>query len=209
MSGEDLPPIFDKSVKALSFALNHTKSMYAQPLMSKVANALSEAEGDRPLRILSEHRLGGLDGAAQAGLIYLQLKKLPDHEILALICRAAVPAFPCSCRSPCCMGVRPNSEWITAIKSMSDYVREAQNPSPPLKGKKTINTPPQLRRMLVEKHFGRKYVIADLAEKFQVTEATITNHRKPITRILTDVEKSGWTNLDSYLTEVGIVGALL
>jgi hypothetical protein len=202
-------PLFDSSKKALAFAVNHTRMLYSQPLMTKAANYLADqSDPDKKSVIQKPFSLAGLDGAAQAGMIYAQLNKLSDFQIYVLIGRVAKPTFPCSCRSACCMGVRPNPEWTGAIKQISDMVRDEVAAQQEKKKKKT-STAPQLRRMLVEKYFGRNYVLADLAEQFQVTEATVISHRKPITDILNGVERSGWTALDSYLTELGIVGAIV
>lgn len=205
---QEAQPLFDSSRKALTFALNHSRSIYSQPLMTKAANAL-DGPSEGPSRIRREVSLAGLDGAAQAGLVFMQLNKLPDAEITVLICRAALHSFPCSCRSACCMGVRPNPEWIDAIKKATEFVKAyLLTQEEKDKKRKKIQTNPQLRRMLVEHFFGRKRSTADLAETFQLSEGTVINHRAPIFDVLNSLEKSGWSNLDAYLTEIGMVGAM-
>ena len=94
----EAPPLFDRSQKALAFALNHSRLMYAQPLMTKAANVLDSTKGEPNRRRNPD--LAGLDGSGQAGMILLQLRKLMDCQIHALVSRVAHPSFPCSCRQP-------------------------------------------------------------------------------------------------------------
>lgn len=198
-------PLFERSKAAVFFALNHTRSIYSQPLMNKAANALAAAAEGRkggPRR----DELVGLDGAGQAGLIYLHLENLPPFQRLALVARVAKHSFPCSCRSPCCMGVRPNPEWVDAIKKLNDYVRNEMDRLQ-AKSRKKIIINPQLRRMLIEKHFGRKHVNADLAEQFQLSENTITTYNYKVREILNGWEKDGWTQMDRELSDINIIGA--
>jgi hypothetical protein len=105
------------------------------------------------------------------------------------------------------MGVRPNPEWVEAIKQTAEYLRNEMARRQE-KARKKITINPQLRRMIIERHFGRKYVLADLAEQFQLSENTVITYRKMIADILVHIEKDGWSTLDVALTEVGIVGDL-
>lgn len=205
MEDQDSAPLFERSKAAVFFALNHTRSLYAQPLMNKAANALSAAQEGRK-GSPGREELRGLDGAGQAGLIYLHLERLPPFNKLALIARIAKHSFPCDCRSPCCMGLRPNPEWVDAIKKLSEYVRNEMERRQ-AKARKKVHINPQLRRMLIEKYFGRKYVNADLAEQFQLSENTVVTYNKTIRDILNGWEKDGWTALDRDLSSINIIGA--
>lgn len=198
-------PLFERSKSAVFFALNHTRSIYAQPLMTKAANALAAAEsGAKSSRRRDE--LIGLDGAGQAGLIYIHLENLPPFQRLALVARVSKHSFPCACRSACCMGVRPNPEWVDAIKKLNDYVRNEMDRQQ-AKSRKKIIINPQLRRMLIEKHYGRKYPNADLSEQFQLSENTITTYSSKVREILNGWEKDGWTQMDRELSDINIIGA--
>lgn len=202
-------PLFDTSRKALTFALNHSRLIYAQPLMTKVANMLDPSELGGKLK--RDFSLGGLDGAAQAGLIYTQLNKLTQPQIWAVVSRAALPSVPCACRSPCCMGEKPNPEWVNAIRSLDAWLAELPAEGKSSKSNKKsqfAKMQPVLRRKLIEKHFGRKYILADLAEEYNLTEATIINYRKPISLVLNGLEKGAWTDMDHLLTELGLVGGI-
>lgn len=208
---EVITPLFDSSLKAVSFALNHSTESYTVPLMTQAANALS---GGRSAGLYQPGRvnLSGLSGAGQAGLILRQLEALPRLEQLAVVARAAKPAFPCSCGSACCVGLRPNKQWALTVQELADIVGEflrfAQTATSAAKGKKRIHTPPQLRLKFVQKHFGIKHQLADLGEQFNLTESTVISHRKPIQAFLTQVERDGWEKMDNTLTHLNLVGAV-
>lgn len=206
---EQTQPLFEKSRAAVAFALNHSRSLYSQPLMTKAANALSaaqeKAQSSGRLRPGREE-LRGLDGAAQAGLIYIHLDRLAPFQRECLISRTAVHSFPCNCRSACCMGVRPNPEWVEAIKKVSDYLRNEIDRRQ-AKARKKITINPQLRRMLIERHFGRKHTLGDLAEQFQLSENTVASYSKTCSEILSGWEKDGWTAMDTVLSELDIIGS--
>lgn len=205
MDQEQDAALFERSKAAVSFAVNHTRSLYAQPLMNKAANALAAAQQGKSGKI-SREELRGLDGAGQAGLIWLHIDALPPFQKDSVLARVAPPTFPCNCRSACCMGVRPNPEWVEAIKRLSDYVRNEMTRQQE-KSRKKVTINPQLRRMLIEKHFGRKYPNADLAGQFDLSENTITTYSKWIRDILTAWERDAWTRLDLELSTVGVVGS--
>lgn len=205
MDHEQDAALFERSKAAVSFAVNHTRSLYAQPLMNKAANALAAAQQGKTGKV-SREELRGLDGAGQAGLIWLHIDALPPFQKDSVLARVAPPTFPCNCRSACCMGVRPNPEWVDAIKRLSDYVRNEMARQQE-KSRKKITINPQLRRMLIEKHFGRKYVNADLAGQFDLSENTIITYSKHIRDILTAWERSAFTTLDCQLSAIGVVGS--
>lgn len=205
MDHEQDAALFERSKAAVSFAVNHTRSLYAQPLMNKAANALAAAQQGKTGKV-SREELRGLDGAGQAGLIWLHIDALPPFQKDSVLARVAPPTFPCNCRSACCMGVRPNTEWVDAIKRLSDYVRNEMARQQE-KSRKKITINPQLRRMLIEKHFGRKYVNADLAGQFDLSENTIITYSKHIRDILVAWERSAFTTLDCQLSEIGVVGS--
>lgn len=198
-------PLFERSKAAVFFALNHTRSIYAQPLMTKAANAIAAATSGVKSGQRREELLG-LDGAGQAGLIYIHLENLPPFQRLTLVARVAKHSFPCACRSACCMGIRPNPEWVDAIKKLSDYVRNEMDRLQ-AKSRKKVTINPQLRRLLVEKYFGRKHVNADLSEQFQLAENTIITYSKHVRDILNGWEKDGWSQLDNELSDINIIGS--
>lgn len=211
--------LFDSSRKALLFALNATaRSRYSAPLMNKMmadgkVRRIELADGTKmtvavPRRRRNENLIG-MDGVAQAGMILLQLAKLPRPKQLVLIGSTLQSQLPCSCRSPCCRGYKMNSEWAQAIEELCDVLKNEANVTKK-KGVKGFSTPPMMRRALVEKHFipGKRIVLAELADACDVTEATVIKHRKLITEYLERADKDGWTALDASLTKAGIVGAL-
>ena len=198
--------MFDTSKKALAFALNHSRDSTGQPLMLKYANSLSEKSAGVTTKNFDAERLNREDSIILSGMILGHLATLPPYQQAALVATAARRTYPCACRQPCCSGFKPNKDWVDAVKQLCEHIRHTTDAMHHNSGKKRIHTNPQLRRMLVEKHFGQHYVLADLAEQFQITEATVINHRKPITLMLTNAQKDGQSALDEALTRAGIVG---
>lgn len=200
-------PLFATSRKALAFALNYSRHRYSQPLMNKAMAELKPKEvGGSSRSSLTIPELRGLDGAGQAGFIFLHFAKLTHAQRHVLICATAEPTQACSCRSPCCSGFKLNQEWTDSVEQVCHVLQEHAEFTRQ-KGKRGMSTHPVMRRALVEKHFGvGRVILADLAERCNVTEATVINHRKVIELYLTETEKDGWTALDGHLSAAGLIG---
>ncbi len=108
-------PMFDTAHGALVFAFNYAGQRYDRPMMLRAWPRRPPA----PAR-----DLGGLDGAAQAGMIRAQActpgpaGRVPDHRP-----RGAAHAIPCACRAARCAGTKPNMEWRNAVSFLADHVR--------------------------------------------------------------------------------------
>lgn len=155
-------------------------------------------------------QLRGLDGAATAGFILQHLANLPEQQQLALMGESMPSVLPCTCKSPCCAGTKPNPTWARIVSRMCHHLAvEAQLSK--IKGKKGLSTSPLLRSMLVEKHFlpRKTMILAAIAERIGVTEKTVIEHRRPIVDYLTKQADAGWRTFDVWLSEAGIVGAIL
>lgn len=94
-------PIFKSAHDALVFAFNYSGQAFARTTIVPVA---SKGIG-----------LGGLDGAAQAGIIRAEVKKLGQLQEALLTARYAPIWLPCDCGHPCCKGKVKNAEWEAAI----------------------------------------------------------------------------------------------
>lgn len=218
-------PLFDTSRRALSFALNHHRTKYAVPLMTKMMAEIQLAERPKKKRKGKEEpepqittlfrrspnpSLKGLDGAAQAGMILLHFAKLSDVKRHVLTCAVLRPTLPCSCRSPCCSGFKANPEFVDALLGVCVALKdEAEHRR--AHGKRGLKVHPIMHKALVEKHYevpGRRIILSELADQCNVSEATVVAHRKYIEAFLEQTEKDGWTNLDVLLTKAGIVGVI-
>ncbi len=111
----DATPPFDSYIDALIFAFNASSENYDRPYMNRVA---APAVG-------SGRGLGGLDGAAQAGMIRAEVRDLGRMREAILLARFAPRWIDCSCRAPCCSGRKPNQEWVDAIAHLAEYTRSA------------------------------------------------------------------------------------
>ena len=96
---------FNNAHAAIAFALNFASKTYQRPMINRMAYPSS----------IGLNSLGGLDGAAQAGMIRAELAKMGHVKEAMIIARMAPRKLPCSCRSACCAGTITNPEWLQAI----------------------------------------------------------------------------------------------
>lgn len=103
-------PLFSSAWEAVSFAVTRVGAP-SRPLMNRMTDAT-----------LPDTGLGGLDGAAQAGIIMSALHRLGTVEEAALVAACAPHSLPCACRNPCCSGKRFNNVWSAAISTLCDQM---------------------------------------------------------------------------------------
>lgn len=95
--------LFENSEQALSFAYNYTGQ-----------NCITARLSPEPLPTTGKG-LGGLDGAAQAGMIKQEVGSA-GRLIESLITAKYAPMWlPCGCGHACCSGKVENKEWAEAI----------------------------------------------------------------------------------------------
>ncbi len=162
-------PLFDTAHGALVFAFNFSGQSYDRPLMNRMAApAIGTGKG-----------LVGLDGAAQAGFIRAEVASLGKLAEAILISRIAPRTTPCSCRSACCSGHRPNKEWQDAISYLADHMRNTALAGCTAHG--------ILRREYVTRYFtpkDRRVSIDMLAEKYDVVRNTVSAHCSRVAALL-------------------------
>jgi hypothetical protein len=131
-------------------------------------------------------------------------------ELLAniLIARVAPHAVPCECRHACCSGYKPNEEWVNAILVLT------QRAISELSGHLSHYL---LRRGIIEKFFGAKHSIADLADQCAVNRDTASAHNAKLVRWLkgmpakgstaaiTGAEGRAWIQIGERLQDAGMV----
>lgn len=167
-------PLFRSANDALVFALHFSHQQYDRPLINRLA-----AE-PRPSR---RPALGGLDGAAQAAMILAELARLEPILQAALLTAKAPQSLPCSCGVACCAGHRLNGQWSEAVSMLaSAAICEALSGC-------AVN-----RRLcvdLIQRAFGAKVSLTELAEKYQVDRDTASHHFGRIKRWLFGQEALG------------------
>lgn len=168
-TAEMLEPLFESAHGALVFAFNFSGQCYDRPMMNRLASpAIGSGKG-----------LVGLDGAAQAGMIRAEVKTLGKLAESILIARIAPRMTPCSCRSSCCSGHKPNKEWTDAIAILADHVRTTALAGCVSNG--------LLRREYVVRHFTRKderISLEALAEKHEIHRDTASAHASKVALLL-------------------------
>lgn len=212
-------PLFDSTHAALKFALNYSGGI-ASPLMNRMAadGKLQRVEIDDGKRVTvgvgmrmrrpKRPALKGLDGAAQAGMIARELNHLEEAQKHVIIASFKQWVLPCACRQPCCMGYRRNPGWVASITALCEILKNEAQISR-VHGRKGLSTHPVMRQALVERFFipEKPIMLADLAEKCNVTQATIIAHKKPIEAYLADQQSLGLREIDQTLSLLGIVGS--
>jgi hypothetical protein len=179
-------PLFRTVNGALSFAFNF-KHGHLKPsaLATMMAGARPKGKG-----------LGGLDGAAQAGMIREQVDSLGLRGDI-LTARFAVRALPCPCRRPCSSGWRGNEEWLQAIAAISNHVRSVA-----LKGT-TVNF--TLRLAIVRRYFGVRQSLADAAHASGVERHTASAHANKAITYLKAEEAQARYAIEAKLKASGVV----
>lgn len=171
--------LFESVDAALRFAYNFQGS----PALS-VVNQMANKPG--PMG----KGLGGLDGAAQAGIIRRKVASLGKLHESIIIAEYAQRSRLC----PCCSGPTFNQEWKDAIGYIADIVRtEALNDH---------RTTHPVRRACVEKFFGLKIPAVRISEQLGVDEDTIGKMIGKVRKYLTAEHNKAMNEIESSLIEV-------
>lgn len=203
MQGENM--LFQNAHGALTFAFNFSGQAYDRPMMNRLASpAIGSGKG-----------LVGLDGAAQAGMIRAEVKAMGKLAEAILIARVAPRMTPCSCRSSCCSGHKPNKEWTDAVAYLADYVRTAVYAGCVVNG--------LMRREYLVRYFTKKderVSLEALAEKYDIARNTVSAHNAKVATWLGGVparkdkpaqlgmEQAAFDAIEDRLRSIGMVGEL-
>jgi len=164
--------LFSSAHAALVFAFNFSGQQYDKSMMARMASGPTrEGKG-----------LGGLDGAAQAGMIRAELDRLDPLLMHILIARVAPPAVPCDCGRNCCAGSKPNKVWVDAILFLTERALGEMS---------GLLSHYLLRRGIIERCFGVKHNLADLADQCGVHRDTASAHNAKLVRWLKGAPAKG------------------
>lgn len=152
-------PLFSSAHAALMFAYNHHNEIYDRPLLARLAQRTSPGKSKG---------LGGVDGAAQAGIILASVQKLPRLYQAIIVARFS----PRTDRCKCCQGSVDRHEWMAAIREISDAAASDALSAHP--------TARVLRDAIVARYFGKDVLLADAANRAGVSVSTATNHNGKI-----------------------------
>lgn len=186
-------PLFRSAHDALVFAFNFSRQQYDRPLMNRVAAGPQPSDG---------RGLSGLDGAGQAAMTLAELGRLSPLDQALLIAGKAPQSEPCGCGVACCSGHKTNGEWLDAISVVTTAAIAGA-----LSGC-IVNR--RLCAGLVQKHFGAKVSLIELAELCQVDRHTAGTHNGRIKRWLfgdgMGVFNHAINELERRLLASGVVG---
>ena len=195
--------LFQSAHNALLFAFNFSGQQYERPMMNRMA--------DDPVKAVGLG-LSGMDGAAQAGMIFAKLERLPALYQFIVFATYAPRIIPCECRHPCCAGHRPNELWNACIRMIEEAaITQA------LTGCISHRV---LRRGIVQRAFGDKSItLTDLAEKAGVSETTAISHNSKVRlwlhgrpagkgrEAISGVKAAALSLIEQILINDGLVGA--
>jgi hypothetical protein len=185
---------FKSAFDAVRFALCYSGQQYGETMLAKRLRSESIGTG---------MGLVGLDGAGQAGQIRRELEALPSLHQAVVVARAAPCDLPCSCGSACCSGRKPNHEWQAAI----GWLTEAS--AAYCSGFSHY----RLRRAIVEKVFGVKKNLEEIAADCDVHKNTACAQNVAIKRWLLGSRKDGaigvtdaaWAALERRFEALGLL----
>lgn len=179
--------IFRSAHEAVVFALNYSGQQYA---MSPFARLMQDGA------LGSGRGLAGLDGAGQAGMVIAELAKLDYYLAVALIARCATRQIKCDCHSACCSGWRINELWRQAISIMTDHAMTA------LAGELSSRV---VRQASVQKHFGQKVTIQEIADDAGIHRETAGKQHAQIVAAMKALESRAWQSFSEALEAAGML----
>lgn len=177
-------PIFNTVNGALLFALNFSHGTVKKPGLATLMGGGSKGRG-----------LGGLDGAAQAGMLLAELEALKPHRTAILVARFTVQSLPCSCARACCKRYRDNPEWLEAIAKVAEACLVV---CPPV-------THYRVRLGMILRYFGAKASFKDIAAECRVSRNTVSQINSKVVEWLKLEEKKARWEYEGILKVEGIV----
>lgn len=181
-------PLFKTARGALLFAYNFVHGTLKKPGLVALMGGGSTGRG-----------LGGLDGAAQAGMIKSEVEQLTPVRRRILECRFAPPAKPCPCKRACCSGEIVNPEWAESMGWLTEHVLKQA-----LCG--TISNF-RLRRAILCRYFGQELSMTTVAAQCGVKRDTAAEHNRKVVTYLGSEEKGADGDIYGKLFEAGIIEA--
>lgn len=191
---QDQEAIFRTVRGAVMFAMNYTHgTLKKSALVEMMGGASRVGRG-----------LGGLDGAAQAGMIRTEIGRIRQRRRSIIVARCASPTMPCACKAMCCRGWRENPEWAEAINDLTGYVLE--------EGLCGMLSHHRLRRAMVARYFigktapsGAKQNLGEIAQICGVHRSTASAHNKAVVEHLKREEQLATYEIEGLLKVAGVI----
>ena len=184
---EQQEPLFQYATGALKFALNFRHGTVKQCTLAQFM----------PVGAKIGRGLGGLDGAAQAGMIQVELGRLPEAHQQILVARHADKMTVCVCARPCCRGFLENRQWAVAVDWLTQYVL--------VQGLTGTISHYRFRRELVKRHFGVSAKFVEMAAACAVGKSTASDQYKNVHEHLKAEERKAHWGIEGLLKAAGVV----
>ena len=178
-------PLFNSAASALTFALNYSSQSFQSSAVNRMAGT------PRP----TGRGLGGLDGAAQAGMVRAELAAIGILGESIIVAEMAHKTRPCECKAPCCSGEVTNAEWAASIGVLSNVLKEL----------KICPSHFIVRSNLLRRFFGVEISISEIAKQSGLSRDTITTYNAKLVSVLKAEKKRAWSALDQRLIECGMI----
>jgi|AGTN01.3.fsa_nt_gi hypothetical protein len=189
---------FDTARKAVQFLVT-MDGVPRRPMSSRMLD-----------RSIGPGEFGGLDGAAQAGMILYHIERLGRLRAAIVVASCAPRVIQCRCKRACCSGRKLSPYWHDAIHVIAEAALEA------LPEKSLTNY--ALRSYIVVKIYGGKAItFKAIADELMLDEETVSRHHRVIRTWLQGArakkhsdpvvgqESLAWQDAESILWEAGIV----
>jgi len=177
--------LFTSAASAAAFALNFSSLSYQKSAVNRMVGTPPPVGKG----------LGGLDGAAQAGMVRAELASIGLIGEAIIVADIAHKIKPCACKAPCCSGEVTNPEWAAAIGLLSNYLQEMKiGPSHFI-----------VRMNLVRRFFGVDVSISEIARSTGLSRDTITTYNAKVVPFLKAEKKLAWVQFDQKLIESGMI----
>lgn len=179
--------VFASAHAALKFAFNFSHGTLKRGTIGALAGGGGNGRG-----------LGGLDGAAQAGMILLELDALSKVGRNIVAARFAPQAEPCGCRSRCCRGYAESQAFVDAVETLTEVIL--------LEGLTGTISHYRLRRAVVLRYFGVRMSFPEIAAACRVNRDTACDLNKRVVERLKAEEARAMAAIEDRLRRAGIVG---
>lgn len=178
--------LFKSHNEALTFAFRFSDEQYAISPTAKMMKSGVVGSG---------RGLVSLDGAAQAGLILSNVRRLTPIQQACIVCRYSDRFVDCDCGKICCGGKTILDEYKEAILFLDNAVA-----LPALTGV----TLRQMRHAIIRNYFEPKKAaerlsVGQAADKLKVPRRTAYDMKVKIEAALIDHDKTARTKIDEYL----------
>ena len=184
---QEQEPIFTKGVhEALRFAFNFQHGNVKEPPVSILQGDSKTGRG-----------LGGIDGAAQAGMILAEVGQMAEERQAILAGRFTDQAIPCPCERPCCVGYTDNPKWAAAVEVLVDYILTNSG------GSRISHY--HLRRASVLRYFGVRRSFREVAAQCKVKPDTASAHHNLAVQCLSGLEKIARYEIEDRLRKAGVI----